>query len=401
MAVRAATIGVKLAVTIYIARFVGLKELGVYGLIVGLAQVVPVTVRCGLLYGVTRELAVADRAAAIRELKHYAIWIVCVYAVLVPAAIGITASMGQTNLVAWVAAIAGVVVAEHLAVDAVMLFNSRRRPDLASQFGLAQAFAWAGVFMALGLVDRDFRSLTWLMTFWIGGTTVVLAVVAIRYVPVGSLVQAPVEARWFCERLTKAFLLFLYDVVSTVSVFADRYLVAFLLSLEMAGVYTFFLQISNALFTLINASIIPSHQPDLIALYRRGADEAAVRRLRIFQVEALGILATLSVGAVVLFWQAVPLLKRPLIEQSLPLLACLLAATWVRVAYQTEAIRYFASYRDRRLLAMSSVGFMTVLVLAFVLSGPFGAYGMAAATFLSFALLLCIAVAEHGRAVGR
>ena len=79
MLLRGSTIVLKFGLSFYVARYIGLRELGVYGLVVGATLVLPNCYRAGLTSSIARSLLDAQPAHMTDDLRHYLLWTLACY----------------------------------------------------------------------------------------------------------------------------------------------------------------------------------------------------------------------------------------------------------------------------------------------------------------------------------
>jgi O-antigen/teichoic acid export membrane protein len=382
MGVRGTTILVKFALSVYLARVVGLDVLGAFGLIVALTLALPMLVRSGLFNTFMRDFVDADPTLMVKDLVHYFTWIGGIYMVLLPIGFVIDGYMPPEikglPLLIWL-----IIVLEHLAVDVVMMLNTMRKPQSANVFGLGQAIAWALPFIVVSYFVPDLRDVHGLLYFWIGGTILSLVAVWPLFAWMPWKNKRKLDRAWYVARLKDSRFLFANDVLSILSQFSDRYLIAMLMSLEMAGVYAFFMQIATALFTLINSSIMREHRPEIISLYRKHKFDVASRQMTKLAVEALGVLALLCLVAGVGIHFVVPYLHKPLVAENMGMLWLVLLGILARVASSVASIPLFSLKKDLLTLYLSLAGVVVFFAFSFAGKGALGAFAMPWAVIIS------------------
>lgn len=387
MGTRGSTIVTKFVLSIFIARFAGLDVLGAYGLIVGLTLGLPVVLRAGLFTSLMRDLVDIPTHEVIHQLSHYIIWIVGIYAFLLPFAI----SADMLNLWPQYAGIAtmlwAVVLVEHLAVDLVMLFNTLRRPNSANFFGLLQAMIWAIPFMIAAYFWPENRSIQPLLMFWITGTALCIFITYFVFFRL-PLHKTIIDFGWFPTKIKDSALLFWRDNISVLALYADRYIIAITLGLELTGVYTLFYQLANSLYTVVNSSVVQMHRPDIVVGFRERKTEAARKRLNILLRESVLIMLTLGTALAVAFYWLAPYIERPLLVQYQTLLWFVLIAITTRVAMHVILMEHFAKREDRHLVKSQLTEALCALAIPLCLTGLLGPYAAPLGIFLGCSLVM-------------
>src|SRR4030088_2181201 len=121
MAMRASIMGSKFALAIFIARYLDLSSLGLYGLAAGAIAVVPVVVNIGMNHLVMRDAVTASPAELTHSLRHYWSFVTSAYIILLALAVLLTIVFDTSVL--WILIIA-VMFFEHIGYDVFYLFSN-------------------------------------------------------------------------------------------------------------------------------------------------------------------------------------------------------------------------------------------------------------------------------------
>jgi O-antigen/teichoic acid export membrane protein len=387
MLLRGSTIVLKFGLSFYVARFIGLSELGVYGLVVGATLVLPTGYRAGLTSSIARSLQDAEPARMTQDLRHYLAWTLGCYGLtlaLLPlvARLDWVSAMPVNVYVVWL-----IVLAEHLAADLALLLNNLYRSRSANVFGLVQTAIWVLPFVALGLCFPALRSLSALLAFWAAGALLSVLGCASLFAHWPWRAGPPLRRSWFASNLRASGYLYFSELTGTLGQFVDRYLIAVLIDIEHAGVYTLFFQLANAIYTLVASSIVNLQRPKVLSAFQQGEVGLALARLRALQKESLGSMLALALLTGLVFQWAAPLLNRPLVLFFLPLLWCTLAATLCKAWCLSAFIELYARHLDRQLFGLNVLILVLVSVGCVAGIAGLGIYGIPLATGLTY---LCV-----------
>lgn len=390
MFIRGSTIALKFSLSLYIARFVGLSELGTYGLVVALSLTAPVFFRAGLFNTLARSLVDAPPNQMTGDLKHYLAWILGCYGLallFVPVLLQLTELNSLKNSAYFIWAI---VLGEHLATDITLLLNNIRKPRAANIFGLSQAIACVIPFVAISWTIPSFRSLDSILAFWAMGTFVSLAGVSTLFWKWPWRNSEKISQAWYWQRLRSSGYLYCSDLIGTLSQFIDRYMIAFFISIEQAGVYTLFFQLSNAIYTLIGSSIVNTHRPKIISAFNVKNFTQANSQLRKLQVETIFVFILLStiIGGVFNF--IAPLINRPIVLMYMPLMWFTFTATALKAWCLTGFIELYARHYDKELFWLNMFGFLLITAGSIALIQFWGIYGIPTAIGLTYIIVLSL-----------
>lgn len=383
MGMRAATQVAKFALTLFIARFIDLETLGLYGLVVGLTAVLPVVAGLGLINCLGRHAVTQPLADVVGTLLRYLGLQGWIYAAVL--VMGIAA--GSLWLPPTLAALIVVtVLLEHVNNDLFSLLNHLRQPRLANLLMFLRSAGWIFIYMGLAFAVPSLRSLPVLLGFWIGGSLLALGCFAIatRHWPWASAVRSGRPPRWLFNQFRESRLLYVNDVANTAAQFLDRYIVGLFMGLELAGVYFLYWSVGNAVANLVGTGMIQVAEPHLIAAHKR--QDGSFQRLfnrSLMEIVAVALVLSVLGGAVI--YVALPYLQRPLLAAWLPALWLILAGTVLRMIYEAQGMNLYSRYRDRQILA-SGLLLCAVSFTANILLVPrFALYGAVAAMILAFA----------------
>jgi O-antigen/teichoic acid export membrane protein len=383
MGMRGATQIAKFALTLFIARFIDLETLGLYGLIVGLTAVLPVIAGLGLINCLGRHAVTQPLEDVVATLVRYLRLQGGIYGVVLLAGLA-AGSLWLSPLLAVLIVLA--VLLEHLNNDLFSLLNHLRQPRLANALMFVRSAGWIFLYMALAFAIPSLRSLPVLLGFWIAGSMLALAgfALATRHWPWSRAVHAAGEPNWLRGQFAASRLLYVNDVAATGAQFLDRYIVGLFMGLELTGVYFLFWSVGNAVSNLVGTGMIQVVEPHLIAAHKR--QDGSFRRLfNRSLAEIVAVAAVLAVlgGAAVQI--ALPYLQRPLLADWLPALWLILAGTLVRTVYEVQGMNLYSRYRDHQILASGLLLCALSLAANVALVPHFALYGAVAAMILAFA----------------
>lgn len=385
---RLATMMVKFVLTIYIARRMGLADLGLYGLISSVVIVGPILASMGLMGLLARELVTRDLGELTQLLTHYWRTVGALYLVLLlPLAIGVGLYTGQL----WICLITLTIwLLEHLNNDSFAVLISRRRPLLANLLYFLRAGGWMIVFMAAGLGVPPAWATILLLSLWLVFELIAFAgfAIAARGWPWRSVsLSARQTARWWQETVRPALKFWASDTGNVMGLYVDRYIITALMGLEYLGVYVLFWSVANAVYNLTETGTLQTRRPLLISAHHK-ADKTAYRRVfRSMCVSSLGSVVTLSLLAGAVFPFALQFINRPLADGFVPLLWVLLLAGVVRVGFNLLTNDLYARRRDVLMVTTNVLVLPISALFVFLLLPPLGLYGAGWAAVITLTLL--------------
>lgn len=273
LAIRLATLTLRLALTLWIAGAFGLAELGRYGLIAGLAALVPAAAGMGLNFHLCRDIvggAAADRVAMIRDRMRWTVAVLTLASITAASAWWI--ALGPPPRMFWLALV--LLWAEALAMDAYLALTALRANVLANIGVALRTAAWVPLAIGLGCMFPGLRALDTILACWIAGHLVHFGVLALwlRRRGFTRRWRADAPTGWPRRALPRALPIWSSDVALAVVAFGDRFVLAGFVDDAALGLYVFYWTFANMIQTLVQSALVTPSLPRLIAAY--GADPA-------------------------------------------------------------------------------------------------------------------------------
>jgi O-antigen/teichoic acid export membrane protein len=382
MGLRGVALVAKFALTLFIARFIGLDTLGVYGLVAGAAVMFPVFASLGLIRVLSRNAVSQPLDEVTPMLRRYWGIQVAVYGIISIIAASVGIYLDQFALTSIVIAI---VFLEHVNGDLFGLLNHLLRPCLANVLTFFRTAGWICVYMILAFMFPGLRDLHTLLTFWIGGSLLAIAgfALAARHWPWTAPAIETGHREWLVHHFKTSRILYVNDIANTVAQYTDRYLVSLFMGLEFTGVYVLFWSIGNALSNLVDTGIVQISGPKLINAHAR-QDRSYWRVFRLLLVETVAISIVLAIATGVIVKIAVPYLNRPLVADWMQVLWLVLLGFVLRMAYEVQGNVFYSRYRDVFTLFSGLFVIALSIVSNLILIPPFALYGAASAIIVSY-----------------
>ncbi len=393
MGMRVGMLAAKFILSLFIARFLGLEELGIYGLIVGASGTVQSIMRGGVFTLLSRDAVHQSLAELTHHLRHYGLGMILVYILMIPVAYGIGWYFDATMLAMLALA---VFLTEHLCFDAFVLVNNLQYPKLANFVFTLQSASWIYLYVVLAFLYPSLQTLEAVLSFWIGGGMVAMLLAAwlSRGWPWKKAFGSKLERLWYPEKIKSSFKLYVTDVLSVANYYMDRYIVTLFLNLEITGIYVLFSQVVTATWNLVNSGVMVVYRPRLIKVYD-SCNLAPFNELfkiclkrTLLTTFALSLLAGLTVPLILRFAQNDALLE------YIPLLWIMLAVLLVRICATAAGGALFAMHKDRENFYLSVVSFFLTAIFGSIGVIAFGVYGIVLNT-----IIVSVVTVVYARAV--
>lgn len=380
----------KFFLTLYVARYLGLAELGIYGLVAAAGAIAPAALGFGLTDWVVRQIVVAERTDALRKSSARLLVSVAAHLAFQPLLWIANHALGSPVPAAWIWLIAPIILLEHLASDAHDLLTARGQIALTTALQFIRAALWPIAVVGIGLLYPETRTLDVIFLGWLLGLLLMWAVFF------GWLLMRGVAVvpRWadlsaLAGNLRYSFPLYARDIAQTGSLFIDRYLVSLTLGLELTGVYVFFWSVGNVVHGMVNSVILQPQAARLIGVVQGGMVRLDEVQWRIL-LEATIWAVLMSAAAFAAMLMILPFLQRPELYAHLTIFGVILFATWARLWADTFGYALLALHRDKAIVIASVVGVLASAALNLLLIPRLGLAGAASAFLLTGLLLTAL-----------
>jgi len=389
-ALRAATLGSKLVLTLYLARVVTPSELGIFGVTVASLTIAAQLLGVEFYTYANRELLGLEDERRPEVLRNHAAFLGLAYLVGLPLSL-LPFLLGwlPLSLLGWYLPL---LVGEHLAQEAFRLLVALGRPGLAHATLFLRGGAWVWVVVGIGTLWPAGRGLTPVWAGWLAGDLAALAVggVALRALLGPGIASGDPDWRWI-RRGFRMGLRFLAGSLAVAGIaYADRLALQHVHGEAAAGYYTFFWSLASAVPAIAYATWTVRALPGLVRAGRRGEGDALRRHVRRFAVlmvpgaVLLGLAAAWAVGPL-LAW-----LDRPDYAAELTAYRVLVAGAVVTAVGEVPFLALYALGRDRSVAVTAVLALLLDLAALALLTPRFGLVGAALATLTTRTALLVV-----------
>lgn len=372
MGVRITTLLVKFALTLFIAKFLTLEDLGWFGLVSSAGIAAAPILGLGCIQTLSRTAVRADSKDLVAPINHYLTYVICLYSVLLGALLLSGLAHPLLVLLIW-----AVVLMEHLGNESYQLLVSRAIPLRANLLYFFRGGLWGLIYMPLAYAMPELRNLETLFLFWLVGGVVAFmgAFLAIRKWPWH---QARLNLRegilWTIRETRAARALYISGVCETLSMHSDRFIVTALLGPETTGIYVFFLQIGTALANLHYSGVVQMSRPAFV----RTAAESPPRLLHLFwKTSRIAFLSTalFSVVALAGIDYFLSLVNKQALSEWTVLFYFVLISFNLNVFAELQKMAMYALHADRAIMRLTVIKFVIAIALLASFIALFGLIG--------------------------
>ena len=393
LTVRAAGLAMRLGLVAYLARFLGIAEVGQFGLIQGAAGLTPVVLGWGVTYFLGREVVGREPMRAGQLVRDRLLLTVASLTVAgaIATALMLAKVISAPSLVVWIAAILAL---EAIAFDLHFALINIGRPLVANFLLFLRSGLWVVPAAGLGMFFPALPTLDFVLLCWTVALVIHFGALLQWFSrwPLTAIARAPIDVDWISSRIRGARLIYLNDLGVVGMAYLDRYIVHSMLDLRATGLFVLHWAIANAIHVLVTAATVQLSLPVLVTAYRQGGERPWRRELQALARRVLAITAPLALLTFATAVYGLPLLLDGNSPIDGALLALMLGSAVIRLLADAFNYGLYSRGRDRALALINISGAVSSAALSLVLLPAFGINGVGAAMLVTSILLLAARV---------
>jgi len=373
---RVASLGAKLLLSLYMGRYLGLSDLGAYGLV--FAAVIFSTTALGMRldYVVGRDMVGRSPCDAMRLVRDESLFYAANYIFF--AFLLFFAWLADTAAASVLLAIFVLAVLENASTALSSALVSMGRPVYSTLLFFIRAGLWSGAIVVLGMAVPSLRTIEMVFAAWIGGEIIgfVLGVAAFRREPWRAAVRMPVDWPWMRRAVLKGFPIWLGSMGWSLAFSVDRFVVSRYLGIDLVGVITFYSSFAAALLSLAHSGVYAFSYPRLIRLHQDGRRDEFNREAFRTWVQAVLFVSAMALMLGWLIPFAAPFFGKPAFATYASTLWLLLLAVWIRTNADTFHYVLYARHEDRPLWLGALLMLIPVVVGNLIFVPRYGLIGV-------------------------
>ena len=349
MGMRGMTLVGRFGLALYLAKYLSLADVGLFGLVTGVTNMMPVIAGWGLNYYVGREVVGKSKQASGQMVRdRLVVTFLSLIALVVPATPLVLYWHLLPDVSLALLALA-IIVLECVAYDLHDALISMGYALAANVMLFVRSALWIFPVVACGMVMPELRSLHLVFVLWLVGLGANFTVMfwILRDWPLRAIMVTKIDKVWTFSTLRKGWLVYLSDLGFLGTLYLDRYVVNHFLGLSLTGVFTLYWSVANAVHALVNTGVIQLVFPALVAAYNVGKQEEMRRLVRQTLVRVGALSAVLSIGAGVCFPFVLELIGKEEIASYAPVFWVMLAGVCVRLVAEIYNIDLACRHLDR------------------------------------------------------
>jgi O-antigen/teichoic acid export membrane protein len=386
----AALVG-RFALTLYFAKYFELSQIGTFGLIAGMAGLLPSLIGCGVNYFLNREIVGAEPLRAGTLLRDR---LVLTLAMLLLAGLAFAAARagGIVQAPPSLGVLAFILAGESIAFDVHMSLIGLRMPVAANFLLFVRSASWIFPVLVLGTIWPQLRTLGFVFWSWAAGViaSFIFLLILLRSWPFAAISRTRIDFAWIRRTVRRGWLIYLSDLGIGGQLYLERYVVNDLLGLRLTGIYTLYWTMANAVHVLVTVAVVQVALPDLVEAHR-GANKTEWRQTFLRATgRMVAITIPLCVACAVIVLKVLPRLGIQQFAVSPYLFCLMLVGVTIRLLSDMASYGLYSRNLDTEFAATNIVGIVASLALSFILIARYGLMGAGVGMIVHAVLLLLL-----------
>ena len=346
---RLVSLGSKLLLTLFMGKFLGLTEMGTYGLVAAYVAIAIPLLGMKLDYAVSREIVDIQPPALVCKLRDQFVLYAINYGLF--AVLGLIGAVLWPDLIEPRLALLAIILAIVESVGAVTGGNlvSLKQPLSSTILFFIRSALWVFPVMIVAWLIPELRTANVIFMFWLAGAILSLLLTAWlwRGLPWRHMLSVRVDWAWIWASVKLCLPIWVGAVAAAGAGNLDRFVVEVELGRDFVGIISFYGSFAVAQAALVQNGVVAFSYPRLVGYFRSGDHKA-------FRAEAVRMTIQCSLGVAVvaaIIGIIVPLLGhwfgRPEFADHAHVLWLILFGSWLKLSAEGLYYIMYARHQDR------------------------------------------------------
>jgi O-antigen/teichoic acid export membrane protein len=389
MAMRSFLLIIKFLLTLFITHYLDFESLGFFGLLSAAGVMAPSILGFGIMYNIIRHAVTKDIYEITQDILFYGKFITVLYAVLLIICLTYGIVYNQFLL-----AMLGifVVFCEHINGEFYALFLNLSKPFFANLIHFVRSALWAVFYMIGAYIYPEWRHIETLLIFWLVGSVIAAYCYLTQLrlnkeTATDNIETLSSYCKKLIDKIKNSSVVYANACVTSLSQYADRYIITAILGLELAGVYIFFWQIYSALSNLLYTGVIQLYRPKLVRAYKE-KDPIYNSLFKTCLKKSILLASIFAIITGITLYIFLPHFDKPLIEIYFHLTYWIFIGFIVSIIVEVMSLILYSSHRDAISLKIKIISFLNIIIFNVFFTYFYGLNGAG----ISFLLSLTIQV---------
>lgn len=269
LGLRGLSMGSKFVLVIFLAKYLSVEDIGLYGLIIATVSF-SVVLLGGEIYTYSqREMLSVDKSQWFWVIQQQSIATLMLYFIVLPLQLVIFYNnwLPKSLLPIFVL----LLISEHIAQEINRILITMQKQLIASIILFCRLGAWCWVVIILFLYNESYRQIDTVLWLWLTGS-VMSIFIGVTFVvnELPSLSFNKVDKTWIKKGYSVAFKFFCATLCYRAIMTADRYIIEYVGGKDILAVYVVYVSIAMAINSVLVPTVFSFVYPKLVANYKQG-----------------------------------------------------------------------------------------------------------------------------------
>lgn len=338
----------KMLLMLYMGKYLGLYDLGTYGLIAAVVAISIPIFGMRLEYIISREIVGLEPAKLVIKLRDEFLFYISNYVLLIVGALLWVLLLSPEIGIKIIGFISLICILEGVSTVACSNLIALGRPIISNLVFFLRSSIWVIPVIALGLYDPSFRTVETILTLWASG--LVLSVFVVIYIwkdlPWRAALSEKFDKALLYSNIKKTFPIWVGEISMVAAIYINRFVVEHFLDREYVGIISFYGAFTVAISSILASGVFAFAYPKMIALHKDGEFKKLLSLTKNITIQAT--ISTIVLSLIIAI--AIPVIgdymERPEFREHAPILWFMLASTCVSMTTSSLLYLSYARHQD-------------------------------------------------------
>ena len=375
---RLTSLAIKMMLMLYMAKYLGLYDLGTFGLVSAIVALSIPLFGMQLEYVTSRDIINQNDQTVSILIKEEVLFYLLNYLILIILCICALTffewPLGQ-HIIFYTVTLC---ILEGLSTVATANLTSLQRPIMGNVVFFIRSSLWAIPVMIFGFFDETYRQIDIIFQLWIAGVflSLLFTIFVMRNLPWTDAFATAVNWQRVRDNIRKSLPFWGGALCLAGAVYVDRFLIEFFLDREFVGIISFYSSFVVAIAALTGSGVYSFSYPKMITFFKEKQFEELTNLTKQSAIHA----AVWSVGLSLIIAIIIPLLglfiHRPEIHDHRYVLYVMLVAVCIRTISKSLEFLLYARNQDSVIWTSNLIFLISALFFGMTFLPAFGFIGI-------------------------
>ncbi len=391
MSIRLGSLAMKMLLMLYMGKYLGLHDLGTYGLIAATIAISLPIFGMRLEYTISREIVGLEPAKLVVKLRDEFLFYAANYVLLIFGVLLWVVLLSPEIGMKIISIVAIICILEGLSIVACSNLVTLGRPILSNFILFIRSSIWVIPAIALGLYDPSFRTVETIIMLWAIGAALSIIIVAYawRKLPWSTALSEKFDRKRLHANIIKTLPIWGGEMSMVAAMYINRFVVEYFLDREYVGIISFYGAFTIAIYSLVASGVFAFASPKMISMHKNKEFKNLIGLTKKITIQA----GLFSIFLSIIIGVAIPiigdLIERPEFRQNAIVLWLMLFS--ICISMTTSSLYYlsYARHQDWAIWGGNLLYLVLATLLNIIMVSNFGFIGVG---YSSISIVILIAM---------